>query len=285
MSSRTVEFVSGIVEKAKNLLKEEPKDREDFIEETVNEMVKRFENGEVSPDEIHRWPDRLNVDETELVAELIYSQLVIKATMRAKRFEQALLEGGNTGPNSGYMGATTRITYAEESLTDYFLPKFVEMWREEAEESIKLFDRAAELASTQLDEKKKELALREKNKFKNQFEIVEEISELARSFEDEELRKEREEIYELDTGIRTSLESSSPGGMMEGFGGPRNVPQDEESEQNLKRRNKLLEKRAERTPEEVREKIHERYEKLKKKADNSEDIREDLNLLEKEELT
>jgi hypothetical protein len=246
----------------------------------VDELVKRFENGDVSPNQIGKWPDRLNVDETKLVAELVYSQLIIKATIRTRKFEKAIIEGGRT-----VVYSCARITYAEESLTDYFLPKFLEAWRNEASGATELFDRAAELASVHLDEERRELASREKEKFERQFELVAEISQLATSdWESEELSNERKEIYELDKSIRTTLESTTPPGIREGVAGPKKVPEDEESEENVKRRNRLLNKRAEQTPEEIREKIHTRYEELKNLIDNSEDIREDLNLLEKEEI-
>ncbi len=284
MVSGTAKFLAGIVEKAKKALRGEPKTREEFVEQTADELVKRFHRGQVGVGEIEKWTDRLNVSETELIANLVYSQLVIKATFKTRSFDEAIIKGGFRGRNAGYRGATSGVTDMEESLTDFFLPKFIENWSEESKDAIRLFERAEDLASEYLDEKKEKVVAREKNRFEEQLELIEEISELSRSFEDEELAEERQEIYKLDRNIKTRLESSTPSGMMEGFGGPKSVPADEESEARLKKRNELLHRRKEKTPEEVRRKIHSRYEKLKSIIEDSQDIRDDIRILKKEEV-
>lgn len=297
MASKDIQFLANIVEKVKKALGMKPRNREEFIEQTADELVERFRAGQIEPEELEKWTDRLSVEETKLVADLVYSQLVIRATFHTRMFDEAIIEGGSGGRNAGYIGVTSGVTMMEESLTDFFLPRFLENWTESIDlpgivledESpiefiIRSFEAAEKVASVYLSDKKKELVVKEKNRFEEQLELIEEISELARSFEDEDLAEEREEIYELDRNIRTRLESSTPAGMMEGFGGPRSVPADEQSKSMIKRRNELLQKRKERTPDEIREKIHQKYEKLNALVEDSEDIKEDVNILEKEEI-
>lgn len=281
MATKLTELVGSIVTRTKQFLKAEPRDREEFVEETVAEVIQRLEEGEMAAEDVSNWPDRLNIEETEIVAELVYSQLITRSNVRVRRFESHTA-GGGEDLRSGYIGPDTNVTYSEEALTDFFLPRFIEQWNKSLnfEKIVARYERSAELASEYLDDEKKRLALREKNRFEEEMRLVREISELAKSFEGPELRQEREDIYELDDDIETSVESHSLGALP-GTGGPRSVANNKDS---LEKRNRLLKRRAEKTPEEVRNKIHSRYDELQELVTNAEDIEEDLELLKKEDI-